>query len=112
MYVTLGPWQEMPLLSGTGKAEVTAHVQNRWDKLSPGSTFSHTARPLGGKNPVTGRWSHPATSPGTAELQGTRETRTWWSSAWEWPVESKAADLLIFQADLRIAKPSKQETHS
>lgn len=41
---------------------------------APFTTQQDTRSP-GGKNPVTRRWSHPATSPGTGELQGTRSKR-------------------------------------
>lgn len=105
----------MPLVSGTGKAKVTAHVQNCWGKFFPGSTFSHTARHEASRweEPCDREMVPPCHLPRDRWAAGDQvEMRTWWSSAWEWPVESKAADLLIFQADLPIAKPSKQETHS
>lgn len=113
-------WQELPLVSGTGTAKVTAHVPNCWEKLFPGSTFSH---PEWHEAP---RWEEPCDRERLPPCHLPRDTvppchlpRDRWAAGDQenlvelgLGMESKAADLLIFQADLPIAKPSKQETHS
>ena len=119
-----GPWQETPPVSDVGKAKVTAHVQNCWEKLFPGSILSHTGRhwdPRWGEacdremipphhlprdTWISGDWAK------TRWHELRRAAEAWWSSAWEQLMESEAADFLIFRADLPIAKPSKQEVHS